>query len=438
MRPDELTQEQKQEAEREDWGRKLRDALTYNTRQGGTLDQVRGLLSPAGREFVDALGAKIDREFRGTDAERDELKLHGVRKLAEKEVREGPVDPAYVRRQAAAWEAQAQEKARAAEQAREAARAPAPFLPAWRDPTGQGRDSLGRGLDEGSVLAAVMANGAVQREREALGSYLTGTYRDPAAAHAALGEVVKRDGWYQAGKEIARDPAQFGELRGKTGWLASAASKEQRAGAERASRAVPDSLRRIHEATEHARRSYVQGVQTQQIKDAIEIPGLSKAALGVLRDVQTARGMAEVQRDGEGYDDRQRRREEAVAGAWQKGRADPRVAGELDRFFAAASQRLGEEGERAASRSASSGQRMELPGIGREHQDGLDELARHFVQVREGVTLNARWEHRVEQQAKEAARWQARQEERERRGLPREPEQDRERERQTRGLGLGR
>ena len=61
---DELTQEQKREAEREDRGRKLRDALTYNTRQGGTLDQVRGLLSPAGRELVDALGAKIDREFR--------------------------------------------------------------------------------------------------------------------------------------------------------------------------------------------------------------------------------------------------------------------------------------------------------------------------------------------------------------------------------------
>ena len=72
----------------------------------------------------DALGAKIDREFRGTDAERGELKLHGVRKLAEKEAREGPVDPAYVRRRAAAWEAQAQEKALEAE------RTPAPLLPA--------------------------------------------------------------------------------------------------------------------------------------------------------------------------------------------------------------------------------------------------------------------------------------------------------------------
>ena len=157
---------------------------------------------------------------------------------------------------------------------------------------------------------------------------------------------------------------------------------------ERALRAVSDSLRRIQGTTGHARR-HVQSVQTQQIKDAIEIPGLSKAALDVLRDVQMARGMAEVQRDGEGYDDRQRRREEAVAAAWQKGRADPRIAGELDRFFAAASQRLGEEGERAASRAATSGRHMELPGIGREHQAKLEELARSFVQVREGVTLNA-------------------------------------------------
>ena len=107
---------------------------------------------------------------------------------------------------------------------------------------------------------------------------------------------------------------------------------------------------------------------------------------------------------------------------------------ELDWFFAAASQRLGEEGEWAASRAASSGLRLELPGIGREHQAGLNEPARHFVLVRNGVTLNARWKHRVKQQAKEAARWQARQEERERRRLPRESKQDRERQREGPGL----
>ena len=40
------------------------------------------------------------------------------------------------------------------------------------DPTGQGRDSLGRGLDEGSIVAAVMGSGAVLWEREALEHYL--------------------------------------------------------------------------------------------------------------------------------------------------------------------------------------------------------------------------------------------------------------------------
>lgn len=73
-----------------------------------------------------------------------------------------------------------------------------------------------------------MGDGAVKREREALGHYLQGAYRDPAESHAVIGAVVQRDGWYRAGQEIARDPAQFGELRGKTGWFASVAGKEER------------------------------------------------------------------------------------------------------------------------------------------------------------------------------------------------------------------
>jgi hypothetical protein len=111
-------------------------------------------------------------------------------------------------------------------------------------------------------------------------------------------------------------------------------------------------------------------------------------------------------------------------------RADPRVVNELDAVMAAASQRLGEEGMRNASRAASSGRRMELPGVGREHQAGLDELARNFVQGRDGMALSAAWNQRVELEAKEV--------ERQRRGLPPEPEKDRERQRQSCGLGLGR
>ena len=68
----------------------------------------------------------------------------------------------------------------------------------------------------------------------------------------------------------------------------------------------------------------------------------------------------------------------------------------------AASQRLGEEGALNASRAASSGRRMELPGIGRKHQAGLDEMARSFIQVREGMTLSKDWERRVEREAQEA------------------------------------
>ncbi len=433
----ELTREQKQEAEREERSRQVQDALTWTTRQRGTLDQVRTVLSPAGRAFLDAAGGRIDREVRGDAAERHEAKLQLARGLADKELREGPIDPAYVRQQTAAWEAQAQ-KAREAEAAREAERAPAPLLPAWRDPTGQGRDSLGRRLDEPSIAAVVVRDGAVQRESEALWHYLQGAYRDPTTARAALGEVVKQRGWYQAREAIAGDPTQFGELRGKVGWFVSAASKEERARAERVVQAVPDSLRRVHGAEDAARQRYEQSVQAQQVRDGTKIPGLSKAALAVLEGVREARLMAELPRDGEDYDARQRRKEASVAATWQEGRADWRVAGELDGFMTAVRQRLGEEGERAALRAASSGRSMEVPGVGREHQAGLDELARSFVQGRDGVALSEAWGQRVEREAKEAERQRVRAEERQARGLPPEPEQDRERQRQGRGLGLSR
>ena len=111
------------------------------------------------------------------------------------------------------------------------------------------------------------------------------------------------------------------------------------------------------------------------------------------------------------------RKEELVAAAWREGRADPRVANELDGFMTAAIERLGEEGMRDASPAASSGRRMELPGVGREHQAGLDELARRFVQARDGMALSAARNQLVEREAKEADRVRA--EGRERRGCRR-------------------
>ena len=134
------------------------------------------------------------------------------------------------------------------------------------------------------------------------------------------------------------------------------------------------------------------------------------------------RAAAEIPRDGERYDARQRRREELVSAAWRESRADPRVATEVDGFMAAASERLGEEGMRNASRAASSGRSMTVPGVGREHQAGLEELARSFVQGRDRMALSAAWDQRVEREAKDAERQRARAEERQARGLPPEPE----------------
>ena len=138
------------------------------------------------------------------------------------------------------------------------------------------------------------------------------------------------------------------------------------------------------------------------------------------------------------YDDRLRRREELVSATWREGRSDPRVANELDGFLTAASQRLGEEGALNASRAATTGRRMELPGVGREHQAGLHELARSFIQAREGDDAqqglgSARRARSAEGREVAGAAGGAGAQ-----GLTREPEQDRERQREERGLGLGR
>jgi hypothetical protein len=91
-----------------------------------------------------------------------------------------------------------------------------------------GKDSLGRGLDAGSIAAAVAADAAVRREREARWDYLRGAYRDPHAAPAALDEMVKRQGWTSAAARVAADPLQLGALRGREGLFAGADARAER------------------------------------------------------------------------------------------------------------------------------------------------------------------------------------------------------------------
>lgn len=80
-----------------------------------------------------------------------------------------------------------------------------------------------------------------------------------------------------------------------------------------------------------------------------------------------------------------------------------------------------------ASRAAHGGRGMTVPGAGRKHQAGLDELARSYTLGRKATEHSAAWGQRMARELERA-------EERQRLGLP--PEQPREGQR--RGLGLGR
>ena len=220
-----------------------------------------------------------------------------------------------------------------------------------------GKDSLGRGLDSGSVAAATAANGAVQREREARWSYLQGAYRDPYAAKAALDELVKREGWTSAASRLAREPEQLGELRGKVGWLASAAAKQERVGAQRAAGALPASLERIGEAESRAERSYRVSVEARHAADAAGVPRLSAAA-------EAAIGAVRASLD-----------EKAQAGVWQAVQKDEGLAGELQAFGAAVQQRFGEEGVRAMLRAGGRPGTIVEPSIKPEQRPELDRVA---------------------------------------------------------------
>ncbi len=89
---------------------------------------------------------------------------------------------------------------------------------------------------------------------------------------------------------------------------------------------------------------------------------------------------------------------------WKAGRADPGIAGELDRFIAAAEQRLGREGTAAAYAAFTNGAPMTVPGAGKEDQAGLDALARYLTLGRQTQTRSAEWQDRLDYHARYAER----------------------------------
>ena len=245
------------------------------------------------------------------------------------------------------------------------------LIPPYVDPSGQGRDSLGRGTSPGEIAAAVAADKALQREREARWSYLQGAYRDPHAARAALDELVKREGWTSAAARMAREPEQLGELRGKVGWFASGAAKQERVNAERVAGALPGSLTRIGTAEGWAERAYRASVDGQRAADAAGIPRLSPAAEAAIGAVAAAK------------DDR------TQGEAWRAVQADRQIAGELRAFGAAVERRFGEEGVRSMLRAGGRPGAVMAASVVPEQGPALDRVAGLTVALRTGERAGA-------------------------------------------------
>jgi len=196
-----------------------------------------------------------------------------------------------------------------------------------------GRDSLGRGLDAQSVSAFVANDKAVQRERQALSTWLQTAYRDPKEAVARLDALVRRDGFASAARRIESDPTQLGAYAGKTGLFAGAGARQERANAQRVAESIGPGLARLGEAEGSSARDYRSHVERQLQADATGIPKLSERAQVAIDAASAAKT------------DKER------AEAWKATTSDKAVAGELTAFAAAMEKRFGADGVRAMVRA---------------------------------------------------------------------------------------
>ncbi len=310
--------------------------------------------------------------------------------VAQPGIRTGVADPARTYwgqvADGAAQTAAAQPAAAKAE-AEQEQRADGWLIAPYVDLSGQNRDSLGRGTKAGEVAAVVAADKAVQRERDARWSYLQGTYRDPHAARAALDELVKRQGWTSAAARVAREPEQFGELRGKEGFFAGAKARTERETAQRVAGAIGSSLERIGAAEAYAERNYRTGVEAQRAADAIGIPRLSAAAEVAIGAVGTAKD------------------DQARGEAWRAVQEDKQVAGELGAFGAAVEQRFGEEGVRAMLQVGGKPKMVMSVSIAPEQQRVLDQTAGLIAVIKVGERAGNIVTRRQNTSEREQQRW---------------------------------
>jgi hypothetical protein len=121
-----------------------------------------------------------------TYAESNQIKLHGARRLAGKEAREGSLDPAYARRQAATWEARALAKARESRAGR-GGRARAGTVAAGVARSARaGRDSLERGTFPEELAQVAGINAIIDYGRACTPADTLPQPRSPSATSTRL------------------------------------------------------------------------------------------------------------------------------------------------------------------------------------------------------------------------------------------------------------
>ncbi len=192
----------------------------------------------------------------------------------------------------------------------------------------------------------VEADGAVRIARRDLADYLGLAYRDPAEAARRLATLQQGPGGTAAvGPTLARKPEALGALRG-SGWLlAGAESKTERRRTLSAVGRIDDLLRRRRDAEWLAAGLYRNPIEAHWRLAVVEVPGLSPQALRAAKAVSAA-GATVGWRDPAPWDDSWAPTADEIAQAarvapvWAAIQAKPGLHDELQRFMAAAQQRL--------------------------------------------------------------------------------------------------
>jgi len=222
---------------------------------------------------------------------------------------------------------------------------PAPLLAA--EVREDGRDSLGRGTTPEDLAAAVEASKDVQDARFMVQHHLKNAFRDPAEAFRRI-LVVEAEGGITPVRVILRDrPETLGRLHGRgPGVFTSDVARTERGMALRAAEQVGAMLNAQRLAEADAPRRRIDDVALRRCGDAVEVPGLSPAALDALRALRRAgadrspEALARLAQPAAGPHPAERCAA-AVAVAWARVRDDAQLGTELDDFARKAAVRLG-------------------------------------------------------------------------------------------------